>query len=107
LADEAVQQATEDLEQSVAEKMAWLEAATKAETGSSAGKAPERNRGALPTHLPRVDVIVDVQGCPSHGEPSLTLCPNFRDHLKRSHSSLDARTPDQAYFNHLPLAAAA
>ena len=26
---------------------------------------------------------------------------------KRPHSSLDARTPDQAYFNHLPLAAAA
>ena len=25
---------------------------------------------------------------------------------KRPHSSLDARTPDQAYFNHLPLAAA-
>jgi len=26
---------------------------------------------------------------------------------KRPHSSLDARTPDRAYFNHLPLAAAA
>ena len=26
---------------------------------------------------------------------------------KRPHSSLDARTPDQAYFNHMPLAAAA
>jgi putative transposase len=26
---------------------------------------------------------------------------------KRPHSSLDARTPDQAYFNHLPLVAAA
>jgi putative transposase len=30
----------------------------------------------------------------------------FYNH-KRPHSSLDARTPDQAYFNHLPMAAAA
>ena len=30
----------------------------------------------------------------------------FYNH-KRPHSSLDARTPDHAYFNHLPLAAAA
>ncbi len=26
---------------------------------------------------------------------------------RRPHSSLDARTPDQAYFNHVPLSAAA
>ena len=26
---------------------------------------------------------------------------------RRPHSSLDARTPDQAYFNHMPLLAAA
>ena len=61
LADEALQQATEDLEQSVAEKMAGLEAATKAKTRPSAGEPPKRNRGALPTHLPRVEVLVDVK----------------------------------------------
>jgi transposase len=61
LADETVQQATEDLEQSVAEKMAGLEAAAKAKTWPSAGKPPKRNRGALPAHLPRVEIIVDVQ----------------------------------------------
>ena len=68
LTDETVQQASEDLEQSVAEKMAGLEAATKAKTGpppsraqSLAGKPPKRNRGALPAHLPRVEVIVDVE----------------------------------------------
>ena len=61
LTDETVQQASEDLEQSVAEKMAGLEAATKAKTGPPAGKPPKRNRGALPAHLPRVEVIVDVQ----------------------------------------------
>jgi transposase len=56
LADETVQQATEDLEQSVAEKMAGLAAAAKAKT-----QPPKRNRGALPAHLPRVEVIVDVR----------------------------------------------
>ena len=61
LADETVQQATEDLEQSVAEKMAGLEAAAKAKARPSAGEPPKRNRGALPVHLPRVEVIVDVQ----------------------------------------------
>ena len=59
LADETAQQATEDLEQSVAEKMAGLEAAAK--TRPPASKPPKRNRGALPAHLPRVEVIVDVQ----------------------------------------------
>jgi hypothetical protein len=43
LADETVQQATEDLEQSVAEKMAGLEAAAK--TRPPVSKPPKRNRG--------------------------------------------------------------
>jgi transposase len=60
LADEAVQQATEDLEQSVAEKMAGLEAMAKAKTGPSEGKPPKRNRGALPSHLSRVELVVDI-----------------------------------------------
>jgi transposase len=61
LADETVQQASEDLEQSVAEKMAALEVAAKARTRPSAGKPAKRNRGALPAHLPRVEVMVDVE----------------------------------------------
>jgi hypothetical protein len=68
LADETVQQASEDLEQSVAEKMAGLEAATEAKTRPPpsraqlpAGKPPKRNRGALPAHLPRIEVMVDVE----------------------------------------------
>jgi transposase len=60
LADETVQHASEDLEQSVAEKMAGLEATIKAKTRPSAGEPPKRNRGALPAYLPRVEVIVDV-----------------------------------------------
>ena len=61
LADETAQQATEELEQSVAEKMAALEAVAKAKTRPPAGKPAKRNRGALPAHLPRVEVIVDVE----------------------------------------------
>jgi transposase len=61
LADETVQQASEDLEQSVAEKMAALEVAAKARTRPSAGKPAKRNRGALPADLPRVEVMADVE----------------------------------------------
>jgi len=83
LADETVQQATEDLEQSVAEKMAGLEATagpaeppaakTKPPPPSRAqspnGALPKRNRGALPAHLPRFEVIVDIadKACPCCG----------------------------------------
>jgi transposase len=72
LDDETLQQATEDLEQSVAEKMAALEAAAKpadppAQSPAAKikppanGAPPKRNRGALPAHLPRVEVIVDIE----------------------------------------------
>ena len=68
LDDQTLQQATEDLEQSVAEKMAGLEAAAKpAEPPAAKTKPPpngapaKRNRGVLPAHLPRVEVIVDIK----------------------------------------------
>ena len=35
--------------------------ADETKTRPSAGEPPKRNRGALPAHLPRVEVIVDVQ----------------------------------------------
>jgi transposase len=67
LGDDTVQQASEDLEQAVAEQMAALEAATrppdpaKAKTKPSTFEPSKRNRGALPAHLPRVEVIVDIE----------------------------------------------
>jgi transposase len=66
LGDEAVQQGTEDLEQAVAETMAGLEAVTKPPAPSPAAdtsrtERPKRNRGALPAHLPRVELVVDVE----------------------------------------------
>jgi transposase len=84
LDDEQLQRGLEDLEQSVAEQEAGLDAATTAaEPSATEPSAPEpknaprlprtkpakRNRGALPAHLPRIEVIVDVEdkACPCCG----------------------------------------
>jgi transposase len=80
LDDAALQHGVEDLEQSVAEQMAGLAAATQPppETPVPARSPPpapssaepvKRNRGALPAHLPRVEVIIDVddKACPCCG----------------------------------------
>jgi transposase len=66
LGDAAAQQGTEDLEQSLAEKLAGLRAATQppqpaAKTKPTTGEPAKRNRGALPEHLPRVEVIIDIE----------------------------------------------
>jgi transposase len=76
LDDAAFEQGVEDLEQSVAEQMAGLEAAMpppptspKPRTDPSDAPSPKRNRGALPAHLPRLEVVVDVadKTCPCCG----------------------------------------
>src|SRR3954463_7698422 len=59
----------EDLEQTVAAaEAAQEEAATRSGT-PRAPRVRRRNRGALPAHLPRVEVLVDVgdKGCPCCG----------------------------------------
>ena len=58
LGEEALQQGIEDIEQSLAEQMAKLEAAQPA--AARPAKPPKRNRGSLPAHLPRVEVVVDI-----------------------------------------------
>jgi transposase len=63
----------ENLEQSIAARKAAVEAAeTKSEQPSRSPPAKaKRNRGALPRHLPRIDVVIDVEdkSCPhGHGE---------------------------------------
>ena len=73
----ALQQGVEDLEQSVAEQTAAVEAAIAAgQTGATGAAArpprtepAKRNRGALPAHLPRVELVVDVEdkACPCCG----------------------------------------
>jgi transposase len=73
LDDEALQQGVEDLEQSVAEQIARLEATSPPAPGANPGpphaEPLKRNRGALPAHLPRVEVVVDVddKACPCCG----------------------------------------
>jgi len=76
LDDERLQQGIEDLEQSVAEQEAGLEAAAAepakpkpAAPASPPAKPAKRNRGALPAHLPRIELIVDVEdkACPCCG----------------------------------------
>ena len=64
-----LQLALEDLEQSVARAEAAQEAKT---AGNGHGKrtgAARRNRGALPAHLPRLEVLIDVEDktCPCCG----------------------------------------
>src|SRR5450432_3590337 len=82
LDDEQLQRGLEDLEQSVAEQQAGLDAAAakpsapepsapdpKIAPASPRTKPAKRNRGALPAHLPRIEVIVDVEdkACPCCG----------------------------------------
>ena len=82
LDDEQIERGLEDLEQSIAEQQAGLDAAA-AEPSAPEPAAPEpkiaprpprsrpakRNRGALPEHLPRIEVNVDVEdkACPCCG----------------------------------------
>jgi transposase len=69
LGEEALQQGVEDAEQSLGEQAAKLEAAQPAE--EQPAKSPKRNRGSLPEHLPRVEVVVDIadKTCPCCGAP--------------------------------------
>ena len=67
LSDEALDQGIEDLEQSLAEQTAKIEAAQPVARPASA----KRNRGSLPADLPRVEIVVDVadKTCPCCGAP--------------------------------------
>ena len=75
LSDEAIQRESEELEQSLAEQSAKLDAVAKAldkqAPDPAARPAPKRNRGALPAHLPRIEMIVDIEdkSCPCCGKP--------------------------------------
>jgi transposase len=77
LNDEAHQQATEELEQSLAEQTAAVEAMAASPEPSTSGTSSrpsrsvpaKRNRGALPVDLPRVELVIDVddKACPCCG----------------------------------------
>src|SRR3954454_6604439 len=59
----------EDLEQTVAAAEAAQEAASRSSNTPRPPRGRGRNLGALPAHLPRVEVLVDVEdkGCPCCG----------------------------------------
>jgi hypothetical protein len=77
LDEPAFQQGVEDLEQSLAEQAAKLDAvqssadtpAPEATPRPRRAEPAQRNRGALPAHLPRVELVVDVEdkACPCCG----------------------------------------
>ncbi|HEX6012064.1 MAG TPA: transposase, partial [Geminicoccaceae bacterium] len=63
LSAEQLQLGLEDLEQTAAENQAGQEAAEPAGDRRPKPRAdrPARNHGALPAHLPRYEVVVDVE----------------------------------------------
>ena len=58
LGEEVLQQGIEDVEQSLGEQQAKIETAQP--EAKRPAKPPKRNRGSLPAHLPRVEVVVDI-----------------------------------------------
>ena len=58
LGEDAVQQGVEDIEQSLGEQAAKIEAVQPA--AAQPAKPPKRNRGSLPEHLPRVEIVADI-----------------------------------------------
>src|SRR3954469_19308177 len=68
LSPDQLQLGLEDLEQSVAENQAGQEA-VEAQQGRRRPAPPRRNHGALPEHLPRYEVLIDVErrDCPCCG----------------------------------------
>jgi transposase len=86
LDDETLQCGLEDLEQSLAEHAAGMAAAmappkaaaSEANADQRRSEPPKRNRGALPSHLPRAEVIIDIEdkACPGCGS---TLHPISED----------------------------
>ena len=70
LTPDQLQFGLEDLEQTAAEHEAAQDAAEqRPATPSRAPTRPDRNHGALPAHLPRYEVVIDVEhhGCPCCG----------------------------------------
>jgi transposase len=68
LTAEQLQFGLEDLEQTIAENQAGQEAAVPA-VAKPRAERPARNHGALPAHLPRYEVVIDVDhaACPCCG----------------------------------------
>src|SRR5215472_5997815 len=66
-----LQMGLEDVEQSLGIAQTCAGGAAPAPSAPEAGKPARRNRGALPPHLPRYEVVVDIddKSCPGCGGP--------------------------------------
>jgi hypothetical protein len=64
------------------------------------------SQGRAPLSQPKVRKILDTTRSVDEARASLSRYIHFYNG-HRPHSSLDGRTPDQAYFNSLPFRAAA
>ena len=71
LSPDQLQLGLEDLEQTIAANQAGQDAIAGV-TRKSRTEPAARNHGALPAHLPRYEVVIDVEDrdCPCCGEPS-------------------------------------
>jgi transposase len=60
----------EEIEQSLGAARAVVSEPPTDKTAAGERKSPRRNRGALPAHLPRVEIVIDVEDkrCPCCGE---------------------------------------
>jgi transposase len=60
----------EEIEQSLGAARAVVSEPTTDKTAAGERKSPRRNRGALPAHLPRVEIVIDVEDkrCPCCGD---------------------------------------
>ena len=71
LSPDQLQFGLEDLEQTIAEEEAAQEAAAQSDQQRQKRRAarPQRNHGALPSHLPRYEVVIDIahDACPCCG----------------------------------------
>jgi transposase len=69
LTGDQLQFGLEDLEQTIAENQAAQDAAAAGKYQRRRDARPDRNHGALPAHLPRYEVVIDVENrdCPCCG----------------------------------------
>ena len=88
----------EELEQTMAAVEAVQEAAAAKGGAPRAPRARRRNLGALPVHLPRVEVLLDVEdnSCASSGGAQHALGENHEEKL------LIIFTPARTYLTSLP-----
>jgi transposase len=83
LEPDQMQLGLEDLEQAIAETAAAQDVATGSGKRRSRGDQANRNRGALPAHLPRFEVVIDIdyKECPCCGGALHVIGEDYAEQL--------------------------